>query len=120
LGMDLGSDGTFWGVSGDRIRRFDGDQWREWPLRNPKRQPMAVSVAPDGSVWLGFWYNARGKPVCKDGVGHFDGVTWDYYLHDLCVRSMDVDGGGSVWVLGDDGDLYVITPEAMAVSAGLG
>ena len=69
-----------------------------------------------------------------DGLARFDGETLDRLLPDQCI-SIDIAPDGSVWVLAgeerlqtydpeerkwvfadDAWDLYVIIPEAMAVS----
>ena len=99
-------------------------------------------VAPDGSVWFSRWRSADGtdsggeelwreavfmgsesdldesEPLACDGLARFDGEMLMNWLPAACV-SMDITADGSVWVLADEGkgkDLYVITPEAVAVT----
>ena len=127
----LGPDGTFWGIGGGDgdLVRFDGSEWSRWPLEDSGIAPGSydsLGVAADGSVWLatgaalpeGFRQAADPggtyEPTC-DGIGHFDGVTWDRYLPDRCVDDIDVAADGSVWAIADKG-LYVIAPEAVAAA----
>jgi hypothetical protein len=90
-------------------------------------------VAPDGSLWARLWrsgdgdesvldweqrfYAVEGGRAECDGVVRFDGESVDHFLPGRCI-SMDIAADGSVWVLADEeegGDLYVITPEAVAL-----
>ncbi len=77
-------------------------------------------MAPDGSVL--FAVVTPADDFCED-VGHFDGVTWDRHLLDLCVHAIDISTDGTIWVVaqetsGPNGPrhLYVITPEAVAAA----
>mgnify|MGYP001823749417 CR=1 FL=1 len=142
-GVGLGPDGTLWGVRlGDDfdlldLVRFDGSGWSRWSLDDSLLDagfiPAVASplrVASDGSIWFAameppddygsLWF-AVGEPwddFC-DGVGHFDGVTPDRFLSDLCVKTVDITADGAVWLLANEPDadlrhVYVITPEAVA------
>jgi hypothetical protein len=97
-------------------------------------------VAPDGSLWARLWRSGDsvgavaggasvqdweqrfyavedGRAAC-DGLVRFDGETVDHFLAGRCI-SMDIAADGSVWALADaedGGDLYVITPEAVAAT----
>jgi hypothetical protein len=128
-------------ATGDLLR-FDGSDWIEWTWEDLGfeieggygivRGPL--EVAPDGSVWIGSPVTIPPTPsdldldTACDGVRRFDGTTTEYFLTDLCVRELEVAADGSVWVLAGTGkpdidygadlalaDLYVITPEALAV-----
>ena len=141
--MGLGPDGTLWGVMlGDDfdlldLVRFDGSGWSRWSLDDSLLDsgfiPAVASplgVASDGNIWFAameppddygsLWF-AVGEPwddFC-DGVGHFDGVTPDRFLSDLCVKTVDITADGAVWLLANEPDadlrhVYVITPEAVA------
>ena len=86
------------------MRRGDGEP--AWPGQN------LLTVAPDGGIWL------RGRPTeggCG-GVAQFDDTTWTTYLAEACINDLDVASDGSVWLRGLQGDLHVITPEAVSAT----
>jgi hypothetical protein len=88
------------------------------------------SVDPLGTLWVAIsaegldypWMaSASGLADPTDGVMSFDGTTWRQYLRGVSVNQVAAKSDGSIWVLDnggraqdDDGDLYVITSEAVA------
>jgi hypothetical protein len=118
----LGPDGTTWlwswdATDGDVLVSFDGDEWGRWTVPDTEHLRASLEVAPDGSVW-----SASGSPPdgCH-GVSHFDGVTWDRFLTDLCVGPLDITADGAVWLLATEPGAgllspYVIAPEAMVAT----
>jgi hypothetical protein len=134
--FDAAADGTLWGLVGGGLIRFDGSEWSEWSeeeLGFDISTGMGVvwgplEAASDGTVWIGSPISSspdateHRERIC-DGIRHFDGTSSAHYLSGLCVRELEVADDGSVWVLAgtgrpliaEPGDLYVITPEALAV-----
>ena len=99
----------------DTLMRFDGSAWQEWgPADGVPAGLVGLRAAPDGSLW------ATGD----GGMFHFEGTTWSHYLAGLCPDVFEVAPDGSLWAVDGaedtDGvrlaDLYVITPEAVAVA----
>ena len=144
LNVDVGPDGTVWHDGGEEdaaLYRFADGEWLRWTPDNLPDTGIRfgwdsddqLKVAPDGSVWFRHGGRWEDQWYC-DGLARFDGETLDRLLPDQCI-SIDIAPDGSVWVLAgeerlqtydpeerkwvfadDAWDLYVITPEAMAVS----
>ncbi len=140
--FDIGLDGTVWAnrweprvangeyvtdahgaqVNAASLMRFDGARWHEWawvPADGVSEQPLAIDLhaAPDGSVWISYALQ-DGPEVTQGGAVWFDGTTWQYFLPNHEVRSMDLTTDGFAWVLArplgspDTVVLYVIGPKA--------
>ena len=140
--VDVGPDGTLWGVeihgpepTRSDLVRFDGIEWRRWPIGGTEsssyREGWALGVAPDGSVWVGLETDTQshtdGDTMVESrcaGVGHLEGKTWHRYLTDRCIEALGIAADGSVWMLagesvgeaGRTSSVYVITPEAVAAA----
>jgi hypothetical protein len=80
-----------------------------------------LDVVPDGSVWL----------PSDQGLAHFDGETWDWYLEGRPIEDIDIAPDGTVWVQANDLDMgpgvayweqegttstYVVTPDAVTAT----
>jgi hypothetical protein len=131
VGLASNKDGVLWAeLESGHLARFDGRAWgavSHAPAPDPYTG-RARSVDPDGNLWVGSYSDRYGDYVSDgcDGIRRFDGSTWMTFLVGECVADIDIANDGSVWVRTDDddlawipgygygGDLFVITPDAMA------
>jgi hypothetical protein len=140
-GIEVGADGTVWfaGIEplmadgepvldaegharpgNSFLMRFDGSEWRRWgPADGVPSPPFAADIdleqAPDGGLWMTMFRYPFEPLTEHEGTSRFDGSTWQHYLSGHRITSMEVAPDGSVWLLAE-GNLYVITPEAVAAT----
>ena len=128
-GLASNRDGVLWAeFESGHLARFDG---RAWGAVSHVPAPegdthRARSVDPDGNLWVGSYSHRWGGYVSDgcDGIRRFDGSTWMTFLAGECVTDIDIASDGAVWVTVPSragptwvpGDLYVITPEAVATT----
>ncbi len=93
------ADGAIWlATAGEGVYRYADGVWTNYkPGDNgvslPTPEIRSVTVAPDGSLWFGAYYN---------GAVRFDGDTWQVFqIEDGLIHSnvndIFVDEAGSVW-----------------------
>jgi hypothetical protein len=120
----FGPDGDLWstlygedrdtadaGEAGPHLGRWDGMRWELFP---PGRiyADVGITVDPDGSVWGVVEKWNKGDPA----VARFDGQGWTEIAVPRTVRRVVASHDGSIWAVGDNGRLFVITPEAVAAA----
>jgi ligand-binding sensor domain-containing protein len=97
------STGTAWfGTAGSGVVRFDGKRWAGFNPYNWGSQPWpfptdgAFGMAEDslGRIWA--------TPT-NNGVGAWDGTSWQAHLPHLDLESLAVDSGGTLWASGFSG-----------------
>jgi hypothetical protein len=95
---------------------YDGEDWESFEI--PEGIPWwPLAVTQDGSVWLGAWTVDSLPGVTTGGVHRFDGSGWTTFFRDRIVGSLDQAANGMVWLAAfDETEVYVITPEAVAVT----
>lgn len=83
-------DGGVWVASGDSVRRFDGEAFREALPYGPYGSVWEIAEGPDGTIWgtggegLSRWEGASWVPVPSEGL-------W-------LQGTLAVDPDGNVWV----------------------
>jgi hypothetical protein len=92
----LDSDGTVThGFIEHWVARFDGSGWE---VRTEAESPVArptsnLTVAPDGSIWVG----------TADGLARLDGASWSVVLPGVSFNAVSVAPDGTVWVVSPSG-----------------
>jgi hypothetical protein len=128
----------------DSLARYDGDAWTLYdaadgvPVLDNAGGPLGAypgffEVDPAGRAWFNrlepWLFDDDGEEIrpwagCT-GITSFDGSTFQHYLMDQCLWSLDIGPDGSVWLLASENEpdpdattdavnVYVITPEAVA------
>ncbi len=146
--LAVAPDGTVWaGLDGEfhenpelstvsgGVTSFDGTDWTRYTTADglPDRVGNFVTVAPDGTVWVGStgfsWVDGADSDGSTPGGGavRFDGTTWTGYTTADGLPSNDVEiavgADGSVWavsILGDgvarfDGAGWTLFPDVGGV-----
>ena len=110
LGIGLGGEPYLSTLTSTVVAAPDRSMWASLWQQGPDGD-----APPAGGLWTGEQRGDKDRydPRCN-GLVRFDGTTANRFLPGRCV-TMDIAADGSVWVLADEGgNLYVITPEAVA------
>lgn len=93
-GLAADASGALWvAASCDAIYKFADGQWSRYAPAGFPRGLGAITLAPDGSVWVG---------LTDQGAGHLDGETWRVFgikeglIHHQ-VHDIYIDPSGAVW-----------------------
>lgn len=109
-------DGALWTTAGGSgfipvgtVSRFDGSVWTGWSVNEfpgheePGLIPQAMTVGPDGSVWV-----VTNKADVPHGtLARFDGASWTVYSAPAGAAvdawgTMDIGPDGTVWLAGNE------------------
>lgn len=102
-------DGALWSLKLSGVIRFDPgatpDSGESWIAYNdfPGNSLGNLTIAPDGSVWVGtYTFPSRAVPQGY-GVARFDGTSWQVYttthgLADDFVNDIAIAADGAVWI----------------------
>lgn len=119
-------DGAVWTTAGGSgfipvgtISRFDGSVWTGWSVNEfpgheelPGLIPQAMTVGPDGSVWVVTLQPEtlhHGWRTLHGTLARFDGVTWTVFSAPVGAAvnawgvAMAIGPDGTVWLAGNEG-----------------
>lgn len=104
-------DGTLW-INANGLFSFDGESWEDYTERNIPALGGALSsfstmaVAPDSTLWAGFYTGSFGLHRNDNLAAAWDGETWTAYspddgLFEGNTIAIDFSPNGNPWLLID-------------------
>jgi ligand-binding sensor domain-containing protein len=74
---------------------YEGGKWRLLRDGPASRRVTSVAVTPDGAAWFAF--GDQSASTVGNGLSHFGGEEWAYFLDDAEVGALAVAPDGALW-----------------------
>jgi len=99
IDLRFAPDGAPWYSDGHALRRWDGRQFRKWPVA-PGEYVYALDFAPDGTIWVARFGNLERYRRVGDRLERLERLSADEGLPNAEVRSVRATAGGQLWMNG--------------------